>query len=532
MGEVQGRVGRPRAAPCLTREIEERLRRQEEAQEDRQAAGIPSQGEEGDIEAVGRISRLLRHGGSVTYGEGPRMRRRRPAARPRPALAMEPPAPLLYRVPALLLLGLAACPGPEPAGPDVLLIVVDTLRQDRLEPYGDPGRPTSPALLALAEEAVTVEGLTSSSSWTTPSVATLFTGLAPAGHRMTRIEDRLEDPETLAARFRAAGYRTACVMTNPILRAEHARSWGWGLQQGFERWDNALALRPEPHRGITSGEVTERGLAWIREEEDGRPWFLVLHYFDPHLVYEDHPDLPFEDPDYEGWVQGGASQEVLRRHQAETSAADRRQLRAYYDEEVRGTDDAVGKLLSALRREGRLEDTLVVFTADHGEELAERGVIGHNHSLHTELIDLPLLVRLPGGEGGGRRLRCRLPLRDLYATILDLAGLPVPEGRGRSFAPVLRGEAPAEDRVCFSEVDFVPPLPGREEKRAALRSVIAGGWKLVENRRLPPGDPGRYRLFDLEADPGELRDRSGDPAQAARMDRLRALLESEPAWFR
>ncbi len=431
---------------------------------------------------------------------------------------------LSRRAAALLALLLAAsCSGGEPRRPNVLLVVVDTLRQDRLGVYGYDTHPSSPALDAFAaEEAVVVDGLTGVTSWTLPSMATLFTGLSPAEHgvmRMSAEGRRLDEPRTLAAEFRAAGYATGCVQGNFLLQ----RSWGTGLDRGFEHWDDSV-IGAEAHRGSTAAAVAEQAAAWLERRPPEQPWFLALQFFDPHVAYEDHPEYAFEDPAYEGWVVGGLGGKVLRERAAEAGEADRRQLAAFYAEEVRAVDDAFGRLLAALRARPDWEDTVVVFTSDHGEELAERGWIGHTRTLHFEQVDLPLVVRLPGGERGGSRVEARLGQAGLYATLLELAGLPVPAGRGASFAGVLRG-GPAPTGVVPSEVDFVPALEENSAKRTRLRAAVRGPHKLVHDL-----ETGSWELFDRAADPAERRDRASDPAAAEVLAELRAWVEQHAWW--
>lgn len=431
---------------------------------------------------------------------------------------------------AALLLLAAACsrdagpPGPPP--PNLLLVVVDTLRQDHLQPYGYNTHPTSPVLADFARESVRVDGLTCVSTWTMPSVATLFTGLPPAAHGVMRLvgpASRLLAPRTLAEELARAGYATGGVMANFLL----TRRRQVGFDRGFAFWDDAPGDRPDPHRGSTAAEVADRGLAWLAEQPAERPWFLLLHFFDPHASYEDHPDLDFADPSYRGWVRGGLANDVYREHQAACSAADRAQLAAFYDEEIRAVDRALGRVLAALRARPDWDRTLVVFTSDHGEELGERGRIGHTFTLHREITDLPLLVRLPGGAGGGRVVRRRLSQIHLYATLLDLCGLPVPPGRGRSFAALLRGEAVSEgeEEPLPIEVDYVPVRTAQKEKFVRKRGVVAGSWKLVRDL-----DTGRFRLWNLVEDPGETRDRSADPEAAPVRARLEAWMDAWTWW--
>ncbi len=444
---------------------------------------------------------------------------------------MGPPGPRLGPGPGLLLplLLAAACSGGEepaagPPPPNLLLVVVDTLRQDHLQPYGYTEHPTSPVLAELARESVLVDGLTCVSTWTMPSMATLFTGLSPAAHGVMRLvgpDSRLREPRTLAAEFARAGYVTGGVMANFLL----TRRRGVGFDRGFASWDDAPGDRPDPHRGSTADEVAERGLAWLARQSPERPWFLLLHFFDPHASYEDHPDLDFADPDYQGWVAGGLANDVYRQHQASCSAADRAQLAAYYDEEIRAVDRALGRVLAVLRTRPDWQRTLVVLTSDHGEELGERGRIGHTFTLHREITDLPLLVRLPGSAGGGRVLRQRLSQLGLYATLLELCGLPVPPGRGASFADLLRGAAPGPPEPVPLEVDYVPIRTSHRDKFVRKRGVLAPPWKLVLDL-----DAGTMRLWNLEEDPEELRDRAGDPEVAPVRHRLRAWVDAWNWW--
>jgi len=396
-------------------------------------------------------------------------------------------------------IGLFACsrPTPPPPHPDVVLIVVDTLRADRLTPFGNPGRLTSPRLQQLVDEdqAMVLPGLLASSSWTKPSMATIWSGLPPREHGVMRLQGkhaRLEVAHSLPGEFQAGGYRTACVMSNFLL----SRRMGAGFERGFQFWDDAPARHPDPHRGSTAAEVTDAGLAWLAlqqtAEPDAEPLLLVLHYFDPHASFEDHAEVDFSLPDYQGWVTAGASTDVLREHEASTTAADREALRGWYDEEVWAVDRAIGRVVDALKAQGKWEQTVLMITADHGEELGERGHIGHTQSLMTELVDVPLLVRVPAAY----RERWFLPqaadggyaMEQLLPALLHVADLPLPAG--------LQLEAP---EVLQTEVDFQPVRKDQEEKFVQQRAIRAQGMQLTIDLR-----HGQRLLFNLQQDPGML----------------------------
>jgi arylsulfatase A-like enzyme len=395
----------------------------------------------------------------------------------------------------VVLACVGSCGSDEPQGlpgagtpPNVLLLVVDTLRADHLEAYG--AARAVPGIDRLAREGVTVEGLRASTSWTMPSMATLFTGLSPAEHRVMRMRgsgSNLTEPRTLAAEFRGSGYATGCIMTNFLMLA------GRGFDEGFDHYDTSLVNDP-PHRGSTAAQVADLGIAWLEDlskprlgqagaaDQGERPWMLTLHFFDPHTSYEDHPGLSFTDPGYLGWVRGGLDDADYKANQATSNSADLAQLRALYDEEVHAVGSAIDRVLSELEERGELENTLVVFTADHGEELAERGYIGHTRTLHFEQVNLPLIVRLPSGAQAGQRRRGLMQQQDLFASLMDLAELENDLKRGQSRADWLRtGEAARSlDSEAFYEVDFEPVLvdPARRIHQRAIERRDASG-KLI-----------------------------------------------------
>lgn len=392
-----------------------------------------------------------------------------------------------------------SCGSDEPQGsqgagtqPNVLLLVVDTLRADHLGAYG--AARSVPGIDRLAREGVTIEGLRASTSWTMPSMATLFTGQTPAEHRVMRMRGlgaQLLEPRTLAAEFQAAGYATGCIMTNFLMLARR------GFEEGFDHYDTSLVDPNQPHRGSTASQVADLGIAWLAglsksnrgetgaESEAGkegntqRPWMLTLHFFDPHTSYEDHPGLSFADPSYEGWVRGGLENADYKANQASSSPADLAQLRAFYDEEVHAVGSAIDRVLRELETRGELENTIVVFTADHGEELAERGYIGHTRTLHFEQVNLPLIVRLPNAEQAGKRRRGLMQQRDLFASLLDLAEIEHELERGQSRAKWLREGLPAMplDLDAFYEVDFEPVIedPDRRIHQRAVERRDASG---------------------------------------------------------
>ncbi len=419
---------------------------------------------------------------------------------------------------ALLAGLLVPAPGCRKAAgkPPVLLLTVDTLRRDHVSLYGQapPGLST-PAFDRIGREGAVVLDAVAPFPRTTQSVGTFLTGLHPLRHGADGLGMRLPDRvTTLAEAFRAAGYRTAAFVTNVSLRP------GLGFEQGFDLYSN-----PRQRWGEDSAPaVVAEALAWARDaarEADGRPVFLWVHLLDPHWSYEPPPEWARRtDPDWQGPfplfrdVAAGrlTKGEVLFFADRHLSPREIEHARRLYRAEVLETDAAAGRLLDGLAALGWLGRGVVAFAADHGEAMGDhRYWFGHGEYLYDDTLRVPMMFRAPGRIPPGTRLAGTVRLEDLAPTLLDLAGVPAPEGLdGRSLLPALRrgGEerVPDETAVHLSDHELVHPenprrpVPGRPGRWWALRR---DGWKLI---RVPLGD-GRvqWELYDLRRDPGETR---------------------------
>ena len=395
---------------------------------------------------------------------------------------------------ALLWLFVGCQPAADPR-PNVVLVTLDTTRADHLDVYGYPGE-TSPGLSAFAEEAVTFTAARSTSSWTLPAHASLFTGLLSHEHGVRYdaagslvLEDAIavagsadDHPpyrvrglgpgfETLAENLRGRGYDTAGVVAGPWLMAH------FGLDRGFDFYDDAEISSDVGRR---AGRVTTAALEWLAERRgDPRPFFLFLNYFDPHTPYHAPPRFRGSD----------------------------RSPVAAYDEEIRFVDHQLRRLFEALAADGLLEATLVVVTADHGELLGEHGRFGHGASLEEPLLRVPLLVRPPGGTAA-RQSGLSIQLSDVYALILGLVDAP-----DADVVATAREATAAGGGRSFAEVW---PIPGAPDS-VRWRTVIEEPFKLVASPEIDYA-----MLFDLEADPGEERNLAEQHPEV--VARLRALL--------
>ncbi len=441
-----------------------------------------------------------------------------------------------------LVAALAACGPAEPRRPDVLLIVVDTLRADHLSAWGY-GQPTSPHLDALAADALRFTHVQTPRAKTLPAVASLLTGLYPHDHGVRDNATRLPDGTPLLAQALAsAGYRTSAVVGNFVL--QDARS---GLARGFQHWDDSLPdLDGVPPDGVPqrrAASLTDAALAELqRLDADGRPWLLYLHYMDPHGLYDPPPEHRlFDGARPEPLPDPGPPDPLHQRRVAEFNVPpdcrlpdgrpDVAAVRARYDGEIHYADAQIGRVLDALAAAGHLDDTLVVVLADHGEALG-----GHDdwfeHGFHAyeDTCRVPLLVRGPGLRRG--TCDADLSLVDLAPTLLDLLSLPPlrpapdPAGppAGVSRAGLLRAGAAAPLRQpVFCEKIERPDLAGTAQAKA----VRLGDWKLI--RRYAHDAQQRLvvlseELYDLAADPGEAHDLAGAPPPGAPLETLRVQL--------
>lgn len=464
----------------------------------------------------------------------------------------------------------------ESAGPpNIILISLDTTRPDHLGAYDYP-RPVSASFDALAARGALFTGARVTSSWTIPSHASFFTGMAPSqiatslGPKQKRGWSKLPDSATTIAEILlASGYHTAGFVGGPTLRSF------FGFGQGFEIYEERrpiafsaksnlifgarqlrrlLNIPPtgylrfmdppfralsnylylEKHRGASethlrlhngdvrwstdADEVNYRIFRWL-DRRPPRPYFLFVNYFDPHDPYEperaDPAIVPESiDPETGFIVQNGMLESVLKdgsRPGKETLE----ELTALYDAEISFMDRNLGRLLDRLEAEQDLDNAIIAVVSDHGETFGEHGLIFHGHHLYEQ--DIRQVLLLAGrGVPRGRVVPDTVSGIDVLPTVLDLAGIQVQGSiRGRSLRPLLEGgelePAPAFSEVFGGRVSF----PEWKAFSGGLISVVEGGLKLIRDV-----DGGEV-LFDLERDPEESRDLSGErPEDLSRLGRL------------
>lgn len=431
----------------------------------------------------------------------------------------------------LLSLGIAwaACGEAPVERPNIVLFVLDTVRADSLSVNGHP-QALTPNIDRLAAQGVNFTAAYAHSTWTKPSIATLFTGAFPDRHRVRTPAEGVADRivaqrlgsrlHTLAERFQEGGYATAAFVNQIHLQPK------FGFDQGFEHYVWST--------GKNAHQLNRRMLTWLPSASE--PLFLYVHYLDPHWPYQERveellealgslgvdPRPPRDGNQVEAWLAAGLAPGSIEG------------LRARYDHGVAHTDRAVGYALENLGEAGLLDDAVVMVTSDHGEGFLEHGRLLHGYAPFDEVARVPLVVRLPERLGvEPTTVTQPVGLVDVMPTLLELAGLPPtePGDRGRSLVPLMHGPGyPA--RAIYTETSGIRGLRSADTQLIRYPDDLSQCYDLASDpgaqRPLPCDD----RYLELQEDldlfiqlAASWRDRPEDTVELDETDieRLRAL---------
>jgi arylsulfatase A-like enzyme len=342
----------------------------------------------------------------------------------------------------------------------VILIIVDTLRADFLSCLND-GAPRTPNMDMLADDGVLFSRAISSAPWTVPSVASIMTGLSPNVHQAMSARSRLPDElTTLAEYMQDAGYYTTAMGFNPFLRKRY------NMHQGF--YEYVFPKPPSRSRSLggvvvntffpailpstaSTTEITQMAIDWIERNKDV-DFFLWTHYYDPHLPYAPPPEF---EPDGEVPPRIGRSfsriQDVRAGHFAPT-LPERDWIRELYKSEVEYVDDSLGDLIQTLKRLDIYDEALIILTSDHGEEFWEHGSFEHGHSLHDELLWVPLILKLPRSSSA-REVATAVSIESILPSVLDICQIDHVDQHltGKSLMPLIdTGASYDEDQSIHS----------------------------------------------------------------------------------
>ncbi|MCX7012574.1 MAG: sulfatase [Candidatus Sumerlaeota bacterium] len=352
-------------------------------------------------------------------------------------------------------LGQASAPASASAErPNLLLICVDTLRASHLGRFGYP-RGVSPNLDALAANGMLFRRAYSTSSWTCPAHASVFTGVYSPAHGVDNPDCALPPAmPTVAQLLQGAGYATQAIVSGPMVSRKQ------GFDRGFDDFDDRTYVAAAQVSGVQDPKLVEEILLyrtksadlirqnaerWLFDAPRPQPWFLFVHFWDAHADYK--PPAPYDnlDPSYSGPIDGVIKSDYVN---ADMPQTDLHHFMSLYDGEIAWTDSQLGLFLKTLVDRGVTRNTCVILFSDHGEEFFDHGDKGHAHNLFEPLIHVPIMAYWPGRLAAGAEALTPVSLLDLAPTLLDLAGAPTPEWmQGRSLKPLLFGEAPALPQV-------------------------------------------------------------------------------------
>ena len=389
--------------------------------------------------------------------------------------------------------------------PNVMIVVLDTTRADALSVYGNKA-PTSPHLEELASGGALFTRAFTTDFWTLPAHASLLTGQYPSEHGATSESNLLgSNATTLAEILQRAGYRTAAFVSNPWMTVER------GFAQGFEIFEETWRSKKKPGFADRVGVEAATGFIERNAALDG-PFFLFLNLNIAHMPY-------FPDPSVlDAVAPNPRSVDRMRRlsklvgtweYLAGAYDLDERDfevLRELYLGDLRTTDAFVGELVGALEGQGILDETLVIVTSDHGENLGDHGLIDHMLSMYETTIRVPLVIRYPGRIGPGTVVGDLASLVDIVPTVLDVAGLEIPPTAGRSL--VAKASSPPPFVIAENErpVNGIKLLSGgfpdfdTATIDGRMRMLRTDHYKLIWHERGP------VELYDLRSDPDELED--------------------------
>ncbi len=421
----------------------------------------------------------------------------------------------------VILAALAGCSRDNTQRPDIVLVSIDTLRADRLGAYGYD-RGVTPNLDQLAEDGVVFERAVTTAGTTWPAHASMLTGLYPRYHGVRRNGMELdENIPVIAELLRESGYATASFVS---YKAMHFRG---RLDRGFQTASDTDFFQDGEEPIRAGDETTAMAVSWLDDQsESPSPAFLWLHLFEPHSPYEltEFSRKWMAEAGYDGFLAGGASGEALRGQRDRILASPRHieAMNALYDGEIELADALVGQLLDKLEAEGRLDNTVLIVTSDHGQGLGENGNMGHGPTLREDVLHVPLIIRDFRSNQGGRRVATTVSLVDLAPTIANAAlGLDLPGVQGRSLMTHLneRNEDESGDREVFAEIRLWPEseeTPDWYDRKSM--AIYTEGLKFKTRN-------GQTEIFDARIRPSSekrLESPGVNPALLAYLDSLRA----------
>jgi len=398
----------------------------------------------------------------------------------------------------------------QPKFDHIFVWMVDTLRADKLRPYNAKSRVATPNYDAFAADATRFAWAQVPGTWSLPSHASLLTGVYPTVHRATAHEAKLSrDVPFVAEEMKKAGFKTAMFSSNGYISSK------WGFDRG---WDvNRNFIRESLPNG--SEYLWKTAKAWLQPIV-AKKQFAYLATIEPHVAYTPRKEflVKYWDKPYVGPikpVQSGVQLGLIKGGKLKITDNDKKYLEALHDAEISQSDAAFAGFIADLKKMDIYDKSALIVVSDHGDQFYEHGSVGHGDTVYQELVHVPLMIRAPGVFPAGKVVHADVEVMDLYATMLDLAGLkPTPAAEGTTLAPLARDEVGQSPRAALT-----------------VDGQVSRGLKVQRYRMVHRG-PGRIELYDEYDDPREQKDVAADHPIALRGMRgvLGLLYAYETTW--
>jgi arylsulfatase A-like enzyme len=398
----------------------------------------------------------------------------------------------------------------QPKFEHIFVWMVDTLRADKLHAYNTKTRVATPNYDAFAADATRFEWAQVPGTWSLPSHASLLTGVYPTVHRATAHEAKLsKDVPFVAEEMKKAGFKTGMFSSNGYVSSK------WGFDRG---WDvNRNFIRESLPNG--SEYLWKTAKAWLTPIA-AKKQFAYLATIEPHVAYTPRKEflVKYWDKPYTGPikpVQSGVQLGLIKGGKLKITDNDKKYLEALHDGEISQSDAAFAAFIADLKTMGLYDKSAVVVVSDHGDQFYEHGSVGHGDTVYQELVHVPLMIHAPGVFPAGKVVHADVEVMDLYATLLDLAGIKAtPAAEGTTLAPLARDEVGVTPRAALT-----------------VDGQVSRGLKVQRYRMVHRG-PGRIELYDEYDDPREQKDVAADHPIALRGMRgvLGLLYAYESSW--
>jgi len=424
--------------------------------------------------------------------------------------------PFILIIGLVLLVSLFKFRSPEP---NIILISIDTLRQDHVGIYGYK-RNTTPTIDKIAKEGIFFENAFSSASWTLPAHMSMFTGLPPSVHSVEKKTNKLsKNIQTLTQLIKSKGYKTAAIVTLPFVSAKY------GFARGFDKFTEIFKKK--------SRIVSDNALSWLKTNKD-KQFFLFLHFCDVHWPYLPPAKFAEEfgiDTKNSKWREWGRLVSLRKFSDPEIpmSKKMRKNVIGLYDGEILNVDDKISRIINYLKKENIYENTILIITSDHGEEFKEHNSFGHGHSLYSEVINVPLIIRFPKKIKSNIKTKDPVIISDIPLTLLNMLDISPPPQFEKYSVNLEKYFNGSQDKKTGERKLFVESILGSGPKRFA---IIKRNHKYFASYKFHPLKKNHKwiqipeSLFDIMNDPKDLINISPDKTSDKKISFLQKNLKS------